>query len=482
VVLRTIGRGVMALAVLGAGSLALASPAAAAIPPDPPAGVTVAAAHQQVLLKWTVPADPDIQQIIVRREMGAVAPADPTSGTAVYSGLGTSVTDTGLTDGVPYTYALWSVAAGPVYSTQVTISAVPVPRVSTSVSLTVDRKRLDFGSRVLVSAKVVDQASGKPLRGESVELQGKVGGTDHWRKLSQGKTDNKGRVAWREALSATTALRVVHLATPVYARSVSPRRNVQLQPKLSARLGKDWVRQSGRAVVRGRVRPGHRDGPVVLERRTDTGWVTAATDRQNAQGKYRFSIGGWPARGTLHYRVVEPETAKHRRAVSAPMSLDVVRLVTYQIETRGHIVASLDAFKQRVAEVYADPRGWSRADVRFQRVKRGGDFSVVLSQARDVAKFAPICDTYYSCSVGRYVVINQNRWRFGTPYFLKTGDTLSQYRAMVINHETGHWFGLGHSTCSKRGALAPVMMQQSKGLYGCKPNPWPLPSEIAAVR
>ena len=77
------------------------------------------------------------------------------------------------------------------------------------------------------------------------------------------------------------------------------------------------------------------------------------------------------------------------------------------------------------------------------------------------------------------MIINEDRWRRGTPYFKKSGGTLREYRAMVVNHETGHWFGLGHASCGGAGQLAPVMMQQSKGLYGCKPNPWPLRGEIA---
>jgi hypothetical protein len=89
-----------------------------------------------------------------------------------------------------------------------------------------------------------------------------------------------------------------------------------------------------------------------------------------------------------------------------------------------------------------------------------------------------ICSSTYSCRVGRYVIINQDRWRHGSPYF--PGDLLT-YRRMVIDHETGHWLGRGHAYCPRRGAKAPVMQQQSKGMQGCRVNPWPLPREIRAV-
>jgi hypothetical protein len=178
---------------------------------------------------------------------------------------------------------------------------------------------------------------------------------------------------------------------------------------------------------------------------------------------------------------VEPR-GRHLAATSEIRELATVRLVTYRVETRGKIVVSMKKFRQRAQQIYDDRRGWSRAYVHFKRVRTGGAFSLVLSQASLVPSFAPICSSYWSCRVGRYVVINQNRWRWGTPYFKSAGGSLGEYRAMVVNHETGHWFGLGHATCSSDGARAPVMMQQSKGLYGCKPNPWPLPGEIARAR
>ncbi len=155
----------------------------------------------------------------------------------------------------------------------------------------------------------------------------------------------------------------------------------------------------------------------------------------------------------------------------------ILRTVTYSIAVRGAPVSNVDDLAAAVADTYADNRGWSAAGLDFVRVPSGGDFTVWLAQASTVPSFGAPCDSTYSCTQGRNVIINDDRFRSGSQFW---PGPLSEYRHMVINHETGHWLGFGHSFCPAPGALAPVMQQQSKGMQGCAVNPWPLPGEIDA--
>jgi hypothetical protein len=160
----------------------------------------------------------------------------------------------------------------------------------------------------------------------------------------------------------------------------------------------------------------------------------------------------------------------------------VRKTVTYSVATRGSVRASVSTFKRLAQQTYDDPRGWRAMGVRFKRVSSGGDFTLVLSQASKVPSFSSACSTTYSCRVGRNVIINETRWQHATPTWDAKGGSLRDYRHMVVNHETGHWFGRGHARCGGKGQLAPVMQQQSKGLAGCKINPWPKKTELHAPR
>lgn len=171
------------------------------------------------------------------------------------------------------------------------------------------------------------------------------------------------------------------------------------------------------------------------------------------------------------------EAAKAELAKQS-MVITVNKNVTYDVSTRGIITADLTEFKSLASQTYNDSRGWSQLGVSFQEVADNGDFTLVLSEASQLPSFSSICSVDWSCRVGRYVVINQDRWLYATDAWNNAGGSLRDYRNMVINHETGHWLGHGHATCGGSGQSAPVMQQQSIDLAGCNFNPWPLASEL----
>lgn len=175
------------------------------------------------------------------------------------------------------------------------------------------------------------------------------------------------------------------------------------------------------------------------------------------------------------------EAAAAAQAAVAARKAPTTITVTYDVSTRGAITASLAEFKTLANQTLNDARGWSRMNVKFVEVASGGRFSLVLASADQVGA-VPGCGSEYSCRSGRYVLINQDRWMGATPSWNQAGGSLRDYRHMVVNHETGHWLGHGHSSCGGAGQSAPVMQQQSISLQGCGFNPWPLAGELTSTQ
>jgi Protein of unknown function (DUF3152) len=333
-----------------------------------------------------------------------------------------------------------------------------------------------YGHAISISGRLTTDtpAADTPVPAAPVQLQMRpVGGA--WTTVDTKSTDTDGRVAFARTAGKTADWQLVHAADAAAGEATSATIRVSVRAALTAGWTRAAVRQKHRAKLHGTVAPAGTS--VRLEKVKSGSWTLVRNLPVSASGTFSTKVRGKKP-GFKSYRIVRSATSSNLAASAALPRLDVYRLHTYIVRTRGHIVANLATFEASAAATYADPRGWLRAHHRFKRVSSGGDFTLLLAQARYLLSYSSVCSTLYSCRVGRNVIINQSRWRHSSVHF--TGSK-ALYRQMVVNHETGHWLGRPHAFCSGPGKLAPVMQQQSKGMQGCLPNAWPLANEIHAV-
>jgi hypothetical protein len=166
-------------------------------------------------------------------------------------------------------------------------------------------------------------------------------------------------------------------------------------------------------------------------------------------------------------------------AVAPPeATADAQRTVTYEVRTRGTVHADPEGFAVTVGRILTDARGWALGgSVRFRRVASGGELVVELASPSVIEAAHPVCDRDFSCRVGDRVLLHDGNWRWATAAWREAGGSLDDYRRYVLYHEIGHWWGFGHVGCPGPGAPAPIMLQQSISLQGCRPNAWPLDAE-----
>jgi len=162
------------------------------------------------------------------------------------------------------------------------------------------------------------------------------------------------------------------------------------------------------------------------------------------------------------------------------------RVLRYRVDVEKGLPLEGALFAKAVHKTLNDDRSWAHGGERsFERVDGGhADFVITLASPRTTDRWCAksgldTSEDHVSCdsaSTDR-VMINGYRWARGSKTFGR--EHIHEYRQMLINHEVGHRMGHGHVGCPKQGALAPVMMQQTKYLTTdgarCRPNAWPFP-------
>jgi hypothetical protein len=179
----------------------------------------------------------------------------------------------------------------------------------------------------------------------------------------------------------------------------------------------------------------------------------------------------WPAPDAATPRA--PGRAGELRLVRAATRGTGLRVA---VLVEGALPVAVRSFAGVVQRVLHDPRGWRQAGYAFRLVSsEPADMRIVLaSPALTDNLCAPLLTLgRYSCAQAGRAVLNFERWRNGAPAYA----SIARYRIYMINHEVGHLLGRGHAYCSTSGSLAPLMVQQTKGVAPCRPNPWPLPWE-----
>jgi hypothetical protein len=149
-------------------------------------------------------------------------------------------------------------------------------------------------------------------------------------------------------------------------------------------------------------------------------------------------------------------------------------LIRYDIRVEDGLSVDADKVAVLIQGVLDDPRSWrGTGRWRFELTPVGRSASlhayIVTPKTTDQLCAPYLTRGEVSCQNGNRVVLNAKRWLLGADSY---GSDLTNYRRYLVNHEFGHALGKHHVDCPGRGRLAPVMMQQTKGLGACRKNPF----------
>src|SRR3954468_10244264 len=164
-------------------------------------------------------------------------------------------------------------------------------------------------------------------------------------------------------------------------------------------------------------------------------------------------------------RVVSGESSVHGPGLKA---------WRFGVEVEDGLPTDDAAFARAIEQILFAPVGWlgRSSELSLQRVDNPPfDFRVTLAKPRTVDRLCLPLHTggRVSCENRGRSVINWLRWSTGSPWWTNK----QRYRRYLINHEVGHSLGHPPRYCSRHGAVAPVMQQQTGPATPCVHGFWP---------
>jgi hypothetical protein len=263
-------------------------------------------AYLAAQLSWKLPAIGDLDQVIVRRNPTSKVPTIST-GTSVYAGTGSAVKNTGLAQGVTYTYGAWvkdrSGKASPVAVTQLLGMKSGIRTSSTLVN---------YGGSITLRGSTV-RIDNVAYAGLPVNIYVRPTTASKFTLLAALKTTSTGTVS---VVTKPTVSSVYMLTFPGNGTLMGTRTadiTVQVRPTISATLSPAAIRLGQTTAFSGYVAPAHAGKVVYLQQYGNKVWRSIASVKLSATGKYAFGIR--PAvRGQTAYRVWFPGDTDHAAA------------------------------------------------------------------------------------------------------------------------------------------------------------------------
>ncbi len=215
-------------------------------------GFTVAARDGQATLSWTNPTAGPFDGVLIVRKEGS-APGSTTDGTQIYSGAGTTWTDSGLTNGTTYYYRIYA-SAGGLYSDGLIVSATP--RFVSVLALSASSRTITWGGSTVVRSSLTPTDTPAP----SIVLKTSANGSS-WSSAGAMTWDGSSH-SLTVSPKALTYYRSVWPGDGTYLNAVSPSLTVRVRPKLATGLSSTALRFGQTMRISGYVYPPH-DGSKV---------------------------------------------------------------------------------------------------------------------------------------------------------------------------------------------------------------------------